>query len=279
MKKILIPTQFGDDEKKLMKYGVYLSRRLEAGILLYAPVKVVQPKFSEGAHVMTEAMNESFKEEKNKILNTYTLWLDEMKTLFQDSFAVDIEIDKGAFIPSVINKANELKPDLILMQGSKDGVIEKITGDSNEHILESVESPVMFVPLEHTFGEISTISYLTSYQNEHLDHINDFLLLVKNLNSTLIVFHPEGEDDYKHKLLKEGYIDKIRLIDGQLEITHITIDEKKKEDELIEHIKKHNIDMMVFFNEKRNILKQLFTEQLSQRLLAQLKIPILVYPE
>ncbi len=279
MKTILVPIQFEEHEKKLVKYGAYFSHQLNAQLLLYCPVEAFQPHHTVGGSVLVESMHEDFKAEKNKILKKYASWLVDLKPMIQESESIDLQIDKGVLIPSVINQAIKIKPELLIMEGSADGWFAKVSGDSNQHLLNSVKSPVCFIPKEMNYHSIERIAYLTSYKREHMDHMGNFLTLVKALHADLTIFHPKSGDDYQFELMKEGYIDKLNLLAADCRVKHIDINEEHKEKEIIAKIREWKIDLMVFFNEEQKIVKELIKGNLLDNLMEELKIPLLIYPE
>ncbi|MCB0805518.1 MAG: hypothetical protein KDC05_06935 [Bacteroidales bacterium] len=279
MKNILVSTTAEKGFTDLIRFGAYLAVRLHARLLLYTAIQETKPKTKENAKLTGEVIDKSVSAQIKKFEKSVAKGLRELKSPSSREIDIKTETDAGPLIESLANRTEKGDILLVVMTKNRNSMIHKITGESGENLLNLVKCPVCFIPTDTKFTPVKTVGYLVNHQKEHIDHINSFVNLVQGLGNKLIFFHPKGKDEYKHQLLKEGYIEKLSKVDNLHNINHISIDEENKKTGISDVVKKEKVDMMIFMNEKKNLIKQIFTENLSEQILEEFMIPVVVFPD
>lgn len=156
IKRILYASDMEADSIIAFRIAVSMATQHQAKITYLHVVESLTPttrnlienSFPEGSLDMLE--NEGYEEIKAKALQRILLFLESEVPLEYQSLSSSIEplIKKGESVEAILNTADQLDADLIVMGARSHSVVERVFLGSTAHkVLQNSSRPVLIVPI------------------------------------------------------------------------------------------------------------------------------------
>ncbi len=278
MRSILIPTDLTFGIEALMDIGLAFSKKLDARLMLLYSIEPMGTMTATTPYVFHETGKNFYKQQKKDALERYTRLFDKYKNSVLDESYLELIIERGDKIANVIATAGKLKPEMILLPDEHEGLLEKILGETNNRIIQSVNVPVCIIPGERSGKGLTRVGCLIDYDEPHFLALAGVTDLVKNLKGKLTLLHPEGSDAFRSQLLFEGLKKETNEMVHGIHIEHIFY----KSDDTIDHIasliKDRQFDLIAIINEDESKLLRWFRQTTAEKLLDRLNVPLIVFP-
>lgn len=277
MKTILIPTEFTDATESLVESGIVLSTHLRTKIsLLYSMVPMhistATPHYS-----LHDTRVKSAKKDKAKALDHYQELFGKFKDRLPDNVALELILERGERIDNIIATANNLETEMVILPNEHEGIIEKLLGESNNRIIQSVDAPVFIKSGENPFVAPKNIAFLLDYDNPHKTALEKLKILKDAFQCSVHILHPLTNGSSKSNLILEGSRKQLSLVfDGEDFQEHF-IDPANQVENIATLNADIGFDLLLLINKSENMLQQWFTFSTTEKLMDNLNIPLLVY--
>lgn len=282
MKNILVPTDFTGTSDLALAWAKFLAKQyiqdgLETTLVL---THVTQPFIPDttlptgevGAGVMAA----------QELEDVGDLNLQELaEQLGREGFQTRIETRFGAIDDEIVEVADEVKPDLIVMGRSHiDSFFDWLAGSSAADVAMTAHCPVLVVPtLDHGKSHpvrLQTVAYATQLEFDENHILRPVIQLVRTFGSALRLVkikalnQPNVYDDRQ-------YLDQIESEFGRDRFVEDTVNADNVAEGLSKYITAHQVDLLIMATRKRDFLSRLLNPSLTKRMVLSSDVPVLVY--
>ncbi|MCF8232140.1 MAG: universal stress protein [Bacteroidales bacterium] len=287
VRRILVPVDFSEHAKNACLYALGIAEVLKAEVRLlhiyYSPT-IDTTHYSEAynMHINVEKyIHDIYKNARYDMNKLHTELRKYMRNNGFKHATIDSRLLNGGPEAAILDECKEYDPALVVMGYRGKGEDENIAlGSVTSHVIRKTKRPVLAVPEKAIFkgvSDMNNIAYATNFDNYDFNAIMELMNLVKPFHMKIHCIHVKTEqdeywDEIKLKGLKEYFAEQ-----GLPYIECKTIKNKDLITGLQEFVKDHNIHIMAITHRKRNFLSQLINPGMTQEILQNLDIPILVF--
>jgi len=276
MKNILVPVDFSPSSRHAFQYAAQFAQRYKAKITLfhaYTPA-LIEPH-------MAVYMQEALKNQEEKTALSYFAQLEEEITpAMRSGIAFDYKIALGSSVDAIINIANEVSADLIIM-GMRGGNIlgKKILGSTTKSVIHIADQPVLVIPEGVNFNAYKHIAYATYFNQDDMKVLDKILNFAKDYDATVHCIHIRKNsqlgDIFGAAILQKAYqFD----ISGD-KLSFDTIENENVAKGLMFYTQNRAIDLIVMLTHRRSLLEQIFQKSTTKEMLDITQVPLLVLNE
>ncbi|MEQ8242343.1 universal stress protein [Fulvivirga sp.] len=270
--KIIFATDFTDAADNAIQYGIDFSKALAGNELecyLVHAYKHFVPYNDTPAIPVIE--NESLKEELKTRLAERSNELQEL---------IDITpIFKRGNVTEVLEEiVADKAPDLIVMGTRERSAFERMTlGTHTAEVIKKVNCPVLAIPLEAEFKKLKKITFTADYEPLNIDYKS--LVFIKDLArkegskfTVLHVFDSDEKDGLKEKMEKTA----LHRYFSDVDHDHQAVAGMNTIEGITRHIEHDQPDLIIAIPRHRNFIQEIFHSSISNELLYQTQVPILI---
>lgn len=284
MKNILIPTDFSDEQKNTIEYGIQLSQFYKCKLTL---VKAVVPVQTEAAYMAPTQyagamMTETVEMQEIKI-EAAEKYFDELLHEYGRKFSFIPEISTKVEIGSehsVITKmVNQENADFILLPGYGDNNFLEYLNDDRMNIVEDVHVPVLIVPPMADFSNFSRVVYATDYKKEDIKSINQLVEFIKPFRGVINGLHISQEANIEEIAKEEGFE---RILKERIPYENIniySISQDKVSDGVLKFAEETNSDLIAVLREDKSFFKRIFDRDKAKKIARKSDLPVLIFHE
>jgi nucleotide-binding universal stress UspA family protein len=284
MKTIVVLTDFSTEADNAAHYALHLAQQLQTNVLLYntflSPLKKVI-----GVPDVWPA--ENFDELKNDSELELALLAERLKEELTG-------LPLSAFEPSIIGKSRKgnLSPNLnwlladpeimLLVIGShKKAMSDMAQGNHMREIINDISFPVLIIPENYTYKIVDNIAFATDMTGSDIKVIQSLTELAKPSGAEILLAHICADQsvysDYAHWVKKF-----LSMVSEKINYPHIhylNLPKGNIQSALNRLIRQDFFDVLVMVHRENSFLEQLFNWSNTQRMAANLHMPLLVYPD
>ena len=287
VRRILVPVDFSDHAQNACLYALGIAEVLKAEIRLlhvyYSPT-IDTAHYSEAynMHINVEKyIHDIYKNARYDMTKLHSQLREYIREHGYKNVTIDTRLLNGAPEAAIMDEAKEYDPALMIMGYQGKGEEEKIAlGSVTSHIINKSKLPVLAVPENAKFkgiNKLNNVAYATNFDNSDFSAIIELLSLVRPFNMKVHCIHVKTEEDeywdeIKLKGLKE-YFTEQEIPDVECK----TIKNKDLISGLKEFVTEHDIHMVAITHHKRNFFSRLINPSMTQEIIGNLEIPILIF--
>ncbi len=287
MKKILVPVDFGEYTGKTCQYALQIARKFKSEIRLFHSyfdqIIVSDSSFPTGVDTDT-MLNEQLLRDiemraKEDIKKLRTRLVQQLKKENIKGVKVDYTLEGGEPESEIIAVSEEYKPDVIIMGSRGEGRKGILMGSVSKKVMVRAKAPVMAIPKDYDYKEISNVMYMTDFHSYDFELIEKLFKLLKDFDIHVHCVHlnlheDKREDNEKNMIkIKQKFNEKVKK--GVLSCK--LIDSSDINTDIENFVKENNIDIIAFLSQKRNLFQKLFKHEVSKKDLFQTNIPLLSF--
>ncbi|KAA9357543.1 universal stress protein [Larkinella humicola] len=282
MKHILVPTDFTGTSNLALAWAKFIAKHYinEGHETTLVLAHVTQPIIPDttlptgevGAGILAAQEMEDVGE-----LNLQEL----AEQLEREGFSTRIENRFGSIDDEIVEVADELQPDLIVMGRSHvDSFFDWLAGSSAADVAMTAHCPVLVVPtLEHGENQpvrLENIVYATQLEFDENHILRPVVQLARTFQSKLRLVkikalnQPDVYDDRQ-------FLDQIEAEFGRERFVEDTVDANNVKEGLTKYNKTHQVDLLIMATRERDFLSKLLNPSLTKRMVLSSDIPVLVY--
>ncbi len=279
MKRILIPTDFSDNAWNTILYAMELYKDIscEFHILNTHELKPIQLLTTQSSQKVGR-LYDIIKEDS---LEGLKMILDDISNATPDPAHVFKTISKsGKFIKIMEEVVENDHFDLIII-GTKGatGAKEIFLGSNTQKVIRNIDDcPILVVPDESFFKEISAIAFATNFERLYYkSEIKPIVNLAKSQNATVRMVHvydkPQlNKVQHYNSSALEQYFKTVK------HDFHVIQDFSTLEKAIQAFIEELDIDILVMINYEHSFIERLTREAVIKKLTFHTSIPFLVIP-
>jgi nucleotide-binding universal stress UspA family protein len=264
MKRILVPTDFSECAYEATKVAAEIASQTEATLYLLHIIDIPLSETNSNIGMVNTDIPEAIFLMKHTKQQFETLLKDK---IFEKVTRVIESVDFSGTYDKVIEKANELEIDLIVMgsHGSK-GVKEFLIGSNTERVINLASCPVLAVKKYQPINSISNIVFASDFSNEAINTYNDLMPVFKIFNSKLhllkITTPLNFEPSYKSMAAIKSFVEKLNMKD----VIMSTYADYSEEEGIQHYADEVNAGVIAIGTHARSGLGQFFRGNLAARL-------------
>ena len=274
MKTIVVPTDFSDNSKTAFHYALKIAEKKEASVTLLHVFSI--PVIDVG--IPPDMLQAILEDEEGIEFENYKKYAEELHSLQNGHVDVKHLLRRGFVVDEIKETTEELKADLVVMgtQGAS-GLLEILVGSNTSAIIGNVDCPVLAVPNEANFQQISKIAYAMEFKPEEVGILDKVVEFAQLFDAELHCVHVnQGGEIWtaeQMKELKNSYMSEHPDANLQFEV----IGEEDVEDALNRYMEDNHIDVLAMLTHKRNFFERLFHRSFTKKMVYHTHIPLLAF--
>lgn len=285
IKRILVPVDFSDYSHKAFLFAVDFANAIEAEIRLHHVyfLPEVDTVVQDGSIIGYAAMSDEVITDAEIKMQNYIAEI-EKRTGNHDENKCSIEcsLSNGIAHEEILNIVDIYEPELIIMGTRGQQSLEtEFIGSVTQKIIEYADIPILAIPKQskiNSLAEIKRVMYATNFDE------SDFVAIRKLMN---IAIPLKLQIDCVHITEKgAGAWDKIKLEGLKQYFTKVynrsnvkceLISEMAQKAAIEAYIKTNDIDLISITTYKRSLIQRLFEDSITEMMLENTEIPLLVF--
>lgn len=275
MRKIVIPTDYSSSAYNALQFAVHLFKYEKCKFhLLHA--------FADEVYTNVEVLTPTqLKEVKSDLQAKHENKLEDLLMKikeFSPNPLHDFQFTAvfGLLVDEINEVVNQENVDLVIMgTRGKTNNNQLSFGSNTLQVIKYIQSPVLIIPVDYTFQEISNIlfpsNFMIPYQSRELKLLAGIGKSSKaDIHMLYISNFPL--DSLRQKENKEFISDQLR----EVTIQYQRVEEQERIATIMEQIDQLNIDLLVMVNSRYTYLENIIYESTVDKISLQPKIPFLV---
>ncbi len=271
MKKILVPTDFSEGSFNALIHAMHHARAMNASITVIHAY-LMPPTGTAVMVDITEMLRKNAEEGLENLK-------EEIRQL-EISHGLEITYKaKHGTVGDVLERTVEKKEiDLVIMgtQGAS-GITEKFLGSNAAAAAKHLKAPLITVPAEKPFVKPKKIVIATDLKKIGKQKLFDpVAVLAKSHEAEVRFLHVRRTDEAFDHAQSEAYKTQVtEAFDGKAPLFTFVF-ENDIEDGLTDAIEKDGTDLLVVVQKERGFFQSLFHDSVSQALINEASLPVLV---
>ena len=271
MKRILIPTDFSENSKSGIKFGLKWAEKDDLHLVfinIYQPIRKLEWTKSEFEQNETAEIRRS-KEELDRFI------LDVFESFGVTPKHYSTEIIEGLRADSSILEYCENNQDInyICISTRGAGGLKKMLGTNTGNLITQSKIPVIAVPQDYQGANLETVLYASDLEN-YSSEINKVLNFVRPLKLPVEVLHFSwpNEDHSKNDELNRDYEYGLTFSFPPHNVRHKLI--TNLQDQVSE---KQPSVFIMFTNQEKSFWEKLITPSKTEQLSFKIEVPMMVF--
>lgn len=271
IKKIVVPTDFSETADNALQFAIDLAKELAAKVQV---VHVHSPALS--GPPAPKLVDEGGLEYKQSLLNALkSPHLGQEEITEDQEYIVETTLVKG-FAAEEIQKISQ-KPDtdlLIMGTTGQGGLMEKLFGSISLEVARKAACPVILVPDKARFKGFQNIVYASNYHPAEETVLPKVFNFARSFKPVLHFAHINEQKQNKY-FVQSNYLGQISS-DENMAFKIITIESENVMKGLNRYAEEQQADLMIMATIQRNFLGKLFHRSITQRMIFNTSIPLLI---
>lgn len=268
--KILCPTDFSETADNAIAYAAKLAQRLGAQLDLFNVQSLgdLTPEEALFGKSLTIAAVTARLEDRCK----------EVSKVFKISCYGGVESSLTSVIKLIAAKADGY--DLIVMgTNGPDDMFQFFLGSNTYQVIKKSSVPVLLVPEDSRYSEITSIIYAFDYWRSNHLPITQLLKLAKAIGGELTVLQVM-EESYSHKAeweMKETQKILVDLYRDDIALKFDTIYTSDLDESIHDYVLQKQADLLALCTEHQGFLKKIFHKSVVRAISAKASYPVIVF--
>lgn len=274
MKHILFPTDFSGCANNALEHACKIAEHFNAGItLLHAyPIPVA------ASDVPTELIiSAQFKEDAEK--NMAALKTDLQLRYPMLSFNSVITAGDASSEISYYVKENPC--DIIIMGTTGAGGLKRLTvGSTASNVINDSRIPVLVIPEDKPYKEISHIVISTTFNTSEIAHIKSIYEWYQAFHCRISLLSVDDVTTYQDDVTpqqRDSFVEQLKIEMPETRIELILVKGVDVSTSIIEYVNHHEVDMLVTVHQHRGFFAQLIFPSISKDIAFHPPVPLLVF--
>lgn len=268
--RILFPTDFSENADKALYFAAEVAQFTGADLHILHAQHVPTVDVQDAAMVLDTAMYElkEISEKdilalKEKVERKY--YLKNVTTEVEFGFARDL----------IIDKANELNIDLVIMgtKGSSD-VLDNLLGGVTTNVMKSIRHNLMIVPSNAKFEKFKKIAFASKLESEDIDKLNWLIEFTRLFNPEIHLIHFIG----KNKELNEPQKEVIsKMVHSHADLMMEVLEGDHAAQAIENYIVSEKIELLAMRAGERGFFEDLFHKSVTRHVAMHSETPLIVF--
>ena len=275
-KKIFIALSNLESPNPIADYGIELAKQLDRGALLFSTTKVplYTPPVSmgKGADNAASLQMQAVQQDSEQ----------KIKEVYQYSKAkydrVNYEIEIGFLQTSVVEKTEEKKPYLAVVEGNSElTTLHEWFGTYETYLAEQIESPVLVVPHERPWRPVKKMLYLMDMVDHKVENMRILTSIAEELDAALTVVIIANTDEPEDQANFEQTTAIMKNLLGYNHVDFHRVFTEESAAAVAQLLESTQADWLAFEHKSYSFLERVLDDYNTKRLILQSEIPVLVF--
>jgi nucleotide-binding universal stress UspA family protein len=283
MKTLLAIINDPADSAPFLKYVIQMAGDLHLNLhLLYIQDPQAYPIGTTGATGAAAIQFErNLEKEREDTLDSLKEQVDILLQELTLQMKVDFSSETGSRNMIAEKYVKEGKCNMLVLEGKEEANFWSLHATNMDIVLQ-VECPVWIIPKPSNYKAFKKIIYATDYNEEDVDTLKNLIELTHKYSPKIIALHVLKSSDFHARVMSSGFQE---MIEDQTEYDDIAVKTMKEESEgdigkTVNHFSvKENADLLVILKENRGFFERIFKPSLTNRILSETELPVLVFHE
>lgn len=285
MIKILVPVTFTEYSLNALTYALTLAGKFPSVVIILHSFSEYED-IEEGTgteNPTPEELDVRQREQaaRDRLAELCQATINKMTSIQDGNIELQNRFEFGYPEDVITNVAEEMNPDVVVMgTKSKGETIKELLGSITSDVMKKVHVPVLAVPASSTIEleKLSKVLFITDFSEKDYVSLHKLIRLISPFHTCIhavkFVHHRPGEEElqkmeefrdycqntYRNHQLEFYYQESEHFVPG-----------------LEDYAEKNNIDLIAMTRRKRNMIAQLFSPEITRKILFQTDIPLLVF--
>lgn len=270
--KIIVPTDFSANADHALKYASLLSKTINAKLIL---LHVYTPPITKGS--ITYPL---IGEDIHVMVREATEKLQIISGALSEEYGIGCQLRVRVGIPveEIVLEVEATRAELIVMgtRGAS-GLGKVLFGSNTASVMEKAISPVLIVPTDSPLTLPKKIVFATNYEDNDLRTVSDLIKLTRQLKAEYILLHVSKDDLKSEQDLIEHFskaVSKEVNIEQPFYYVMRHDDVQKGIDQFADSV---GVDLVALSMRQRSVFKRLFGSSLSKEMAYKARLPLLIF--
>lgn len=272
IQKIVVPTDFSETADNALQFAIDLAKKLSAKVHV---VHIHSPALHgpSAPKLVDEGGGIEYKKSLLQAIKTPPLGEEELSE--DQEYISETTLIKGFVAEEIQKISQDRKTDLIVMGTTgQGGIMEKLFGSISLEVARKATCPVILVPDKARFYGFKNIVYASNYhpaEETVLPKVFNFARLFK----PVLHFAHINEQKQNKYFVQSNYLGQIST-DEHMTFKLTTIESENVMKGLNRYTEEQKAELVIMATIQRNFLSQLFHKSITQRMVFNTKIPLLI---
>jgi nucleotide-binding universal stress UspA family protein len=279
MKPILLPTDFSENSKSALRYGLEIAKRLKAEVIFFHAnhVPVIAPNTPVGVYDNLIITDEKKQKESLEHLKS-TLYLE--LGLSEEEVPSKCVVRLGFAVDEIVNEAEDENVGLIIIgtEGAS-GLQKALVGTNAASAIKKSHIPVLTVPTGTIFNGIRKIALATDFHHvEDKNIITPLLEMALLFDAEILIFNIRKDKSTQPSFEEaaEGFVFEEAF--SKVKHSYFLSENKNITQGIEDFVKEHKADLLVMMPHKQGFWEGLFSTSYSQEVAQDAVSPLLTLP-
>lgn len=261
MKHILVPTDFSDNSRRAVDFAASLAEKTGASLFL------LHALIPGSSRLMEKRAAAKMGVIKRKL-----------KIVYGQKLNYSILISEGKLNKVIETIEKEKKIDFIVM-GTKgvSNLRKAIFGSNTEKMMTAATCPLLAIPGDYMVKQVMNMAYATDYSSPEIPIVKGIAKLAALFGANLMLVHIMGKAENNPSARGKAYVAGIKKKINYEKLSYHFI----KSNDIIEgisyFINENKIDIISLATHKKQKINKFLTESITQTMLKDSPVPLLVY--
>jgi nucleotide-binding universal stress UspA family protein len=271
IKKIVVPTDFSETADNALQFAIDLAKKLAAKVHV---VHVHSPALN--GPPAPRLIDEGGLEYKQSLLNALKAPHLGQEELTEDQeYIAETRLVKGFVAEEIQRISQDPKTDLLIMGTTgQGGLMEKLFGSISLEVARKAACPVILVPDKARFTGFQNIVYASNYHPAEETVLPKVFNFARPFKPVLHFAHINEQKQNKY-FVQSNYLGQISS-DENMAFKITTIESENVMKGLNRYAEEQKADLMIMATIQRNFLGKLFHKSITQRMIFNTSIPLLI---
>jgi nucleotide-binding universal stress UspA family protein len=262
MKKILVPTDFSGTALNATQYALNIAKVTKSELVFF--------------HADEHNDTVEYKKLKNQVEKIH---LSEPG--IKISFSSTGKLFNALTVDEIFSRE---QPDLIIIGTNGESGLSKILFGTNSSEIINASCPVLVVPNEILYKGIHQIAYASDL-NDLKQELEKVISFAKYFDADIEVFHVSPLYTDPGNVERTDIAENVKKLSIDFNYDRVTyhVEKMKYENQVnkgIEiYLEHHQPDLLVVFHQEKDGINQFFSSSYSEKLAAQVQVPLMVFPK
>ncbi len=276
MKIILYATDYSDNSIAALQFAHSLNKTFNGKLFVLHVFDLSVTIASTVSISYSRKEAKAFKEHKERLYS----FCEEHLGVEPDNSNITLKVKEGTpASESIINSANELKVDFIVVGKKGESAIkEALLGSTTSALIEKANCPVLAIPEDVSIKKIKSLVYAAALEEADVVAIEKMVGIVKQIKASIYVIHISTKTEYAGEDQMEWFKE---MLQQKIKYKRLYFELRFSEDvfsALNQYVDEIDPDMLVMLERQgHSLIKSIWHRDIVKRMLTESKFPLMTY--
>ncbi len=284
MIKILVPVTFTDYSVNALTYALTLAGKFPSTVVLlhsFSDYEDIEEGVSEDQPNSEENVRQRELDARDRLAELCQSTINKMTSIQDKNIELENRFEFGYPEDVILKVSKDLDPDVIIMgTKSKGETIKELLGSITSDVMKKAEVPVLAVPANSTVDleKLSKVLFITDFGDNDYISIHKLIRLITpfqtQIQAVRFLSHQPDNSEVRRMEKFRDYCD-ATYRNHQMSFSYEQSEQLMPS--LEKYVAENKTDLIAMTRRKRNMIAQLFSPEITRRILFYTDVPLLVF--